>query len=282
MPKNIKSTQDATKVKTDQYKKNKPNWVRRVAASPILWIIVATIILTAALYIAFYHALLTPDQDGGVIIDDRAKTFVGSVLILWTLAVIAIQAYIYFRQAELMREGLDKTQSLIDQTERHFQETERPIIVVEDARIPQFPTDEKPLRPRIILANRGRQGAKWIRIRFEIAEPGDHAVQPPYRTDSILEIDFMGAGSSLELTPPRTDGYPIPLETQNMVRQEGKALLIFGEGSYTNMNRHRQYRIIPFIFCFDDETGQFVRDYKRPKLWEQNEQAAQQSQKQNN
>lgn len=98
--------------------------------SPILWIVVATGLLTGLIYGLNHYIFPIRNTEGEILYGDVWRNFISIALVLWTLAVICVQAYIYHGQWQAMQEGLKETKRLADTTHEALTKLERPFIFV--------------------------------------------------------------------------------------------------------------------------------------------------------
>lgn len=119
-----------------------------------LWLIVLTggIILAVLLFVSVYLPNMT----------ERVKFFTVNALSISILAAIAVQAFIYLKQQEIMRGQLDVMKASIRQTKRFFDLTERPSLGIEgEMEFSQEPNGERYIE--VIIKNSGKSPAVQVR-----------------------------------------------------------------------------------------------------------------------
>jgi hypothetical protein len=168
---------------------------------------------------------------------------------------IVVQAFIYKRQAEMMQDGLTKTQSLIEQNERFFAMTERPILVVEKATAPLRLNE--PMKMTVVVVNKGRTAAQKLRIFFRLSEPGE--IEFPF-VGEYFDCHFLAANDTLTI---HDEGNPVRIcdkETfRSVVERFDKTIYIYGDGTYEDLTG-RQYSLDKWTFTWTREHG-FINDY---------------------
>lgn len=119
-----------------------------------LWVIVVAggIFLGVLLFVSIYLPNMT----------ERVKFFTVNALSISILVAIAVQAFIYLRQQEIMRGQLDIMKAGVRQTKRFFDLTERPSLGIEgEMEFSQEPNGEGYIE--VVIRNSGKSPAIQVR-----------------------------------------------------------------------------------------------------------------------
>jgi|GEM_PF-5322069 len=151
---------------------------------------------------------------------EKRVTFIATNLLsILALAVIVTQAIIYFRQWKAMQSGLERTDTLIEQTERHFILAERPSLGVK----PPIAIDVKQNRTATVtvyLRNYGRSPA------IETSIEGSRALIPRDKVpDGACPEPELGDGWDMQSISVVPIGGEIFVEPQPLDAVELKAML---------------------------------------------------------
>lgn len=138
-------------------------------------------------------------------------------------------------QWQAMQDGLTETRNMIAQTERHFQISERPILVVEKVKLDFTPGI--PLKPTIRIWNRGRTAARKLDISVKITwdREADFTLDDAhhYPAPWIPANDFV---NMLIEPPPPTRTKTCDVETHHAILDEKAFIFVFGEGTYEDLS----------------------------------------------
>jgi uncharacterized membrane protein (DUF485 family) len=217
--------------------------------------------LKIAVLVLVFIVLIWISFCSGWITEKAIEFFVGSIITIALFTVALCQYYVYKRQTHAMLEGLQRTDELIKQTERHFTLTERPILIVDKASADITPN--RPLVANIDLINKGRGMAEGIEVVNCI---------------SVNEqFSFKGVSRSIPHLPAQDpctihEKYYEIILTEDEVQTimlELAPIFIYGKGSYYDLNG-TEYILAEWAFRWTKQYG-WINDYNAfdPAIFEQ-------------
>ena len=209
--------------------------------------------------------------------------FVAGVIGLLTLAAIISQAVIYKRQSDLMREGLDKTQSLIRQNERivaqmslqeghmltqlrqnkeQFSINNRPVIIVTSAVLKSAINTKRPPVAAVKMKNTGGNIANDVHLTFNRALIGDAALEqirkgglPTGGRRSRVNKGIIGSNGVIDF---QTETFPEPVQWNDGVLvkllQDEYIFYVWGDVKYTDLSDDTTYITFFCLYAGDKDS----------------------------
>jgi hypothetical protein len=241
MPKNDQTNSDPNKAKENQKSASRVNSLPQISPVGLWWIFAAGLILLGVLFVV---SVFLPNMS------ERVKFFTVNALSLLVLLAIAVQAYIYRGQWEVMQEM--KLITTIG---------ERAYLGIKDVRI-NSPIVGNTLIVSALFFNGGRTPAINVKRKFQI---GLVAEPRPFDWDasaSASESDFsiLPAGAERWITFPHVSG--VSKEKFAEFEAGTRKIHVSGELRFTD------YMGINQIFSFDmtcdfSDNGGFKERYQR-------------------
>ncbi|MBK8466633.1 MAG: hypothetical protein IPL32_12460 [Chloracidobacterium sp.] len=184
--------------------------------------------------------------------------YITTLLSFLVLSVIAIQAEIYSRQAKLMHDGLTETRNLIKQADRHFNISQRPILVALDVDAPvncdQF------LKPKIKIANHGLGTATEINLWFAVTMNSSFQRNP--NKSQIIYVDICTPQDEINalLLYTEEDWNFIDRDSfLQIVERQQQTLYVYGWGDYWDIEVEQRYNLDTWAFRWTAAEG-WVKD----------------------
>lgn len=223
-------------------------------------------VATLIIFILFIYGLTLQDASA------RTNIFLG-ILTVISLVILTIstfstrqmvdimdrQEFEMTEQRKAMREGLDKTQAMLEQTERHFQVSERPIFVIDSVKAVVNP--DASINPVFVnVANKGRSAAVNVSLAFCILRPPD-PVKFDMHGAAYITLPILAAQDTEEciVESERERGSrPLTQPDYDAVVANNKSIYIYGEGAYEDLSGN-QYVLDKWAFRFTTAYG-FVKD----------------------
>jgi hypothetical protein len=203
------------------------------------WITIGSFLAFTALLLV---SILHPNMP------DRARFFTTNLLSLCILVTVIVQAVIYFRQWEVMKETLTETRRIFDLTER-------PVVIAKSASVNDQVPDQ-PLNPKVTFANRGRTAAQKVEVTAEVARywPAFGFIDTDANPTECLLLT-----ADEEVTVSIAPADAVSLDREALTSPDG--LFIHGKGSYEDL-AGRKY---PIAYAFWYVPGYGFTRYPYPK-----------------
>lgn len=227
--------------------KNGYNEYETVKRSTYIPLIIFGFIVSIYTVIRICQVYLTPPDD--------TKYAIEALLGLLTLIVLIVQSGIIRMQWRAMQEGLERTDRLMEQSERFHHMTQRPILVVETAKA-ELKIDGTTIEPTVIIINKGNTAARNIRIFFQVSEPG-----PKFPFDGpYFESPFIAAKDTLTIHDERQSSRKKWSDLAKADAAMGfDPIYIYGVGSYEDLLGN-SYPIDKWAFVWTTKHG-WINDY---------------------
>ncbi len=211
---------------------------KRTSHAGLWWILIAGgAFLVTLLFVSVYLPNLT----------ERVKFFAVNALSILLLVTIAVQAYIYRRQWEVierqedvMRESLAETRNLIAQNERFSRINSRAYVFIDTASLDAPINSGKYPLAKIVVKNSGRSPAFNHRMRIEQAflagealEKAKKGIMPKMRPLDKKGLAIIGAGHTTDMHLVR-DTWKSP-EDEELAMKGESVFYMWGLNCYSDI-----------------------------------------------
>jgi hypothetical protein len=218
-----------------------------------LIIVAGCILVLALLFLSIYLPYLT----------ERVKFFTVNLLSLLVLAAIAVQAYIYRKQWEVMQGQLGVMRETIAENRRNFYVIERAYVSISHIQFTDNPETEQMRTIQIEIINGGRTPA-WdvrMRVRVSVEDPTSDKSRPYVKTAdhvetrSIPRVLLPSKTEPVIIKPDITVSESMSLEVMDL-----SGIFVRGEIYFTDISEKEQ--ALPFCFVWKPKTP-FFENCKR-------------------
>jgi hypothetical protein len=151
--------------------------------------------------------------------------------------------------------ALERTDTLIEQTERHFQITERPILRIERVKADFSP--DVPIKPSIKIHNWGRTAATNVNISVKV----DWGWEADFSLTGTPRFQFplVAANDFSRLLVEESDAFlrACDKQTHDAIIQGDEFIYVFGDGTYDDLSG-KSYSLERWLFSYSPRVKKFV------------------------